>query len=182
MYRTTKTSLNQSKLSKYTDHSSVVALRTEADDNLPQIFAKLGYDQDFSLVDTKLALGYLTVAIAGFLYYLEKNYKFHDTKLVIGGAIFVYCVICGVMLFLSKGSQYKNNKYIGVKNGKKIAVFTLTESAFSPVYQVKVVFGENYESPVETEIPFIKVFDNFGFLNETEFQAHLEKLVAKKNQ
>lgn len=157
-------------------------MRTEADDNLSLIFDKLGYDQDFGLIDTKLALGYLTVAIAGFLFYLEKNYAFKDTKLIIGGSIALYGLICLVMMYFNKGVQYKDNKYIGSKNGKKIHVFTLTESEFSPVYHVKVVFDEKFDAPVEEKFPFTQVFDTFGFINEDEFKSHLEKILEKKSQ
>lgn len=157
-------------------------MRTEADDNLPLIFDKLGYDQDFGLIDIKLALGYLTVAIAGFLFYLEKNYPFKDTKLIIGGSIALYGLICLVMMYLNRGSQYKDNKYIGTKNGQKIHVFTLTESQFSPIYNVKVVFDEKFDGAVEDKIPFTKVFDTFGFLIEDEFKTHLEKILEKKSQ
>lgn len=157
-------------------------MRSEADDNLPLIFEKLGYEQDFRLVDAKLALGYLTVAIAGFLYYLEKKFAFHETKLVIAGAILVYFIICGAMMFLSQNAQYKNNKYVGTLKGKKVSVFTLTDSAYSPIYNVKIVFDDKLDGAVEEAIPFTKFFDLFGFLNESEFKAHVVKLLEKKTE
>lgn len=160
----------------------MVALRNETDDNLPQVFGKLGYEQDFRLIDIKLALGYLTVAIAGFLFYLEKRFAFKDTKLIIGGAIVVYAVICLVMYYLKSGAQYKNNKYIGKKDGKKVAVYTLTKSQFSPIYEIKVVFDDRLDGAVEVKIPFTKLFDSFGFLNEEELRNHVLQLLEKKTQ
>lgn len=122
------------------------------------------------------------MAIAGFLFYLEKKYAFKDTKLIIGGSIALYGLICLVMMYLNKGAQYKNNKYIGTKDGKKVHVFTLTESEFSPIYDVKVVFDEKFDAAVEEKIPFTQVFDTFGFLNEEAFKSHLEKMLEKKSQ
>lgn len=157
-------------------------MRTETDDTLPLVFDKLGYDQDFSLIDVKLALGYLTVAIAGFLFYLEKKFSFKDTKLVIGGAIGLYCVICMVMYYLSAGAQYRDNKYVGTKEGKKVSVFTLTDSVFSPIYKVKVVFDDNFQGAAEASIPFTQIFDSFGFLNEAELKTYLLNVLQKKSQ
>lgn len=160
----------------------MVALRTEADEHLAQVFDKLGYEQNFALIDTKLALGYLTVAIAAFLYYLEKKCAFRDTKAVIAGAILLYAAICAVMMYLSRSARYKDNKYVGTKDGKKVTVFALTASVYSPIYDVKIVFDDNYDGTIEGHIEFTKIFDTFGYLNEAEFKAHLESLLEKKNQ
>ncbi|KAM9886554.1 hypothetical protein OXX79_014115, partial [Metschnikowia pulcherrima] len=70
--------------------NSVAELRTAADDALPELFQQLGYEQTFTLIDIKLALGLSTVAIAGGLYYLEKKVPFKDSYYMIMASIAVY--------------------------------------------------------------------------------------------
>lgn len=139
----------------------------------------MGYEQQFGLVDLKLGLGLSTVAIACGLYLLEKTVPFKDSYWIIAGLVALYFAISGVLYFLTKGPGYKNNKYIGQSKTERVAVFT-DAAPFDPVYKVKIVVNDG--TPTETAIPFLKMFDSFGFLNEAECLLHLKAALAKKKQ
>lgn len=164
-----------------TNTSSIVDLRTAVDDFLPLCMERLGYRQSFALIDLKIALGYLTVAIAGFLFYLDKKMSFADTYYIIAGAVATYFVVSSVLYFFTSGPKYKNNKYIGHKGLQKVAVFTWTKG-YEPVYHVKVVTDDKFDGAVEKEVSFTEMFDAFGFLNEEAALAQLSKIVEKKSE
>lgn len=169
-------------MGKKVNLNSVVELRTAADDALPELFQQLGYDQSFTLPDLKLGLGLATVAIAGGLYYLEKNFLFKESYYIIVALIAVYAVISLVMYYLTNGKKYKDNKYIGYNDKKqKISVYTLAEP-YDPIYNVKVVINDNFSSPITKAVPFTKMFDAFGFLNFVESKQILGEILEKKGQ
>ncbi|KAJ8143876.1 hypothetical protein OY671_003009 [Metschnikowia pulcherrima] len=162
--------------------NSVAELRTAADDALPELFQQLGYEQKFTLIDIKLALGLSTVAIAGGLYYLEKKVPFKDSYYMIMASIAVYAVISGAMFYLSNGPKYKNIKYVGVKDNKqKVAVYTSAKT-YDPIYEVKMVFNDNFAGAISESVPFAKMFDAFGFLDHPETKSIFEKILEKKGQ
>lgn len=166
-------------MGKKVNLNSVTELKTETDEFLPQALLQLGYEQSFALIDLKLALGLVTVAISAFLYYLEKKVSFKDSYYVIAALISVYFIVSAVLYYLSKGPQYKDNTYIGYRKGHKISVYTWTKP-FEPVYRVKIVFGDGVV--FEEKIAFMKMFDEFGFLNEPEASAIFKSLLEKKAQ
>ncbi|OBA22312.1 hypothetical protein METBIDRAFT_11168 [Metschnikowia bicuspidata var. bicuspidata NRRL YB-4993] len=169
-------------MGKKVNLNSVAELRLAVDEALPELFQQLGYEQSFALGDLKLALGFSTVAIAGGLYYLEKNVSFNDSYYVIVALIALYAVISAAMYVLSNGKGYKNNKYIGFNEKKqKISVYALAEP-FDPIYDVKVVINDNFSAPVTESIPFAKMFDAFGFLNHEESKQIFRELLEKKQQ
>lgn len=142
---------------------------------------RLSYEQSFALVDTKLALGYLTVAIAGFLFYMDKKIPFKDSYYLVAGAVLVYFLLSTVLYFFTSGSQYKNNKYVGHKGEQKIAVYGWT-TGYEPVYNLKIVLNDKFDSPVEKQVPFTSMFDGFGYLNEEEVTKIIKELLEKKSQ
>ncbi|KAF3993583.1 hypothetical protein FT663_00253 [Candidozyma haemuli var. vulneris] len=137
--------------------------------------------QSFTLIDIKLGLGLVTVAIAGFLFWLDKNYSFNDSYYVIAGSVALYFVISTVLLYFTSGPGYKNNKYVGKKKKDTIAVFAWT-TKYDPIYNVKVVLNGNEQGAVTKEIPFNKIFDQFGYFNQDAAVQEFGDLVEKKSQ
>lgn len=162
-----------------TNSSSVVDLRNATDEYLPELLESLGYEQSFTLIDAKLGLGLLTVAIAGLLFYLDKHYSFKDTYYVIIGCIVVYFLISMAHLYLLSGPE-KNNKYVGYSDSKqKILVHTWT-SKYDPIYNVKLFVNDKEQA--DLQIPFTEFFDSFGYLNKEAFTGLLKTGLQKKRE
>lgn len=143
--------------------------------------AELGYEQSFTLIDTKLALGYGTVAIAGILFYMDKKLPFKDTYYCIVVCVVLYAIISAILYYYTSGPE-KNNKYVGYNDGKqKIAVHTWT-SKYDPIYNVKIVLNDNIESAILVDIPFTKFYDAFGFYNQGAFTELITKAMEKKSE
>lgn len=143
---------------------------------------QLGYEQSFTFSDIKLALGYSTVGIAAFLFYLDKKFTFNETYYVVAGLVALYGVISLVMYYLNSCAQYKNITYVGYnKSKKKIAVHTWS-TKYDPIYNVKIVIEDKAEGATEGAIPFSKFFDEFGYLNRDEFAKLVSATREKKEQ
>lgn len=121
------------------------------------------------------------MAIAGFLFWLEKNYSFKDTYYVIAGAVALYFVVSCVLLYFTSGPGYKNTKYVGTKKQDKIVVYGST-TKYDPIYNVRAVLNGNEQGAVTKEIPFNKVFDQFGYFNHEAAVREFGDLVEKKSQ
>lgn len=133
------------------------------------------------MIDIKLGLGCITVAIAGFLFWLDKNYPFKDTYYVIAGAVGLYFLVSCVLLYFTSGPGYKDNKYAGTKKQDRIVLYGWT-TKYDPIYNVKVVLNGNEQGAVTKEIPFNKVFDQFGYFNQEAAVREFGDLVEKKSQ
>lgn len=121
------------------------------------------------------------MAIAGFLFWLDKKYTFKDTYWIVFGSIVLYFLISVVMFVLNIAPGFKNNKYVGYNGKDKVAVFAST-TKYDPIYNVKIVRNDNEQSAVEAQIAFTKVFDGFGYLNHAAATEEFKTLLAKKTQ
>lgn len=165
-----------------TINSSVVQLRTTCDDNLHASLSELGYTQSFSLIDTKLALGYLTVVIAGLLYIVDKKFGFEKTYNVTVISVVLYFLISAILYYLTSTKNYKNVKYIGHdESNNKILVATWTQK-YDPIYHIKIRFNDNEDSAVVSSFEFMKVFDAFGYYKQDELTRLIKNEIEKVNK
>ncbi|ODV83355.1 hypothetical protein CANARDRAFT_25160 [[Candida] arabinofermentans NRRL YB-2248] len=166
-------------MSKKININSIVALRTECDDHLPVILTKLGYSQSFALVDFKLAVGYLCVAISGLLYYLEKQYDndfgnleyVNYTKILVA----IFFTLNSVWYLFGKFIE-KDIKFVGTKGTKKLTVSSKVKSKYDPVYSLVFAIGEE---TFQDTIEFKTVFTEDGFLDYAVFAEKVGADVAK---
>lgn len=167
---------------KLTGISSIVQLRATCDDNLHASLSELGYTQSFSLIDTKLALGYLTVVIAGLLYVVDKKFGFEKTYNVTVLSVILYFLISGILFYLTSTKKYKNVKYIGYdESNKKILVATWTNK-YDPIYHLKIRFNDDESLAIVTSFEFMKVFDAFGYYKQDELTRLLKNELDKINK
>jgi hypothetical protein len=152
---------------------SVPALRTEADEHLSEVFDSFGYTESFKLIDTKLALGYLSVALAALMYYIEKQYKndFTNKKYVSYLQILVagFFIIQSIIFLFGKFVE-KNIKYTGAKKGKAITVSTFIKTKTDPIYRITIK-SDNISN--EFSIPFKDIFFDDGFLSMDAFKTKI---------
>lgn len=156
-------------------------LRNKTDEELPAVLSTLGFSQSFTLVDLKLGLGVATVAIAGFLFYVEKKLSFNEAYYIIAGSLVLYFLVSAVLWYFTNAPGYKNLKYVGVNGSQEIRVYT-NSPKLDPVYEVKVVIDQRQASPVEGKIPFTKLFDGFGYFNHDAAVEQLRSFIEKKVQ
>lgn len=159
-------------------------LRTTCDDNIVLSTSELGYTQSFKLVDTKLATGLISVAIAGLLFYVDKKYGFVATYNVTVASVCVYGALSLFYYYLAYHPQYKNNKFVGyADNGEKLLIAGWSKK-HTPTYYVRLDLEKNgHLSTSEASIEFTKLFDGFGYYKQeamTVFlKAEIEKLQNK---
>ena len=143
---------------------------------MSEVLGRLGFTESFTFGDIKLALGLLTVAIAGILFAVEKKYSFDDGYKTTVALVTLYFVISGVLLYFTSG-KYKNIKYIGNndESNTKVEIVTWTEK-YDPLYHLKIrINGEEKVSKIE----FMKVFDSFGGYQENELVELIGKEIDK---
>lgn len=156
---------------------SVPGLKSESDEHLATVFDTLGYTESFTVVDIKLILGYLSVASAGLMYYLDKKFKndFNNKNYVfyIQVLVGIFFTLQFIWYLFSKFVE-KNIKYIGVKKGKTIKVITSTKSKSDPNYQLIInIDGKNHN----LTIPFKDIFFDDGFLSIDAFKEKITTFV-----
>ncbi|ODV77738.1 uncharacterized protein CANTADRAFT_91201 [Suhomyces tanzawaensis NRRL Y-17324] len=162
---------------KKTNLNSINDLRQATDENLSSVLSEFGYDESFLLVDTKLALGYLTVIIAGLLYYLDKKYSFQELYYVNLVAVVVYFLISGALLLINR--RNKDVKYVGkTSKGEKIVISGWTDK-FAPEYNIRVVVNGNEKNAAQTALEFKSFFDIIGYFNRDEFAKLLKVEIEK---
>ncbi|GMM46552.1 hypothetical protein DAPK24_031270 [Pichia kluyveri] len=156
---------------------SVPAMRVEADEHLGDVFETLGYTESFKYSDTKLILGYSSVALAGLMYYLEKKFKndFTDRTYVsyLQLAVVSFFIVQFVLYCFTKFVE-KGVKYHGTKKNKSISVFTSTKSKFDPNYNITLKLDGNTH---KTTIPLNELFFDDGFLSIDAFKSKITGFV-----
>ncbi|KAK6201539.1 signal peptidase complex subunit 2 [Scheffersomyces amazonensis] len=163
---------------KKTNLDSVTDLRQTTDDNLPAALTELGYDQSFKLIDTKLALGSVTVVIAGLLFLVDKKYEFNESYNITVISILLYAIFSGILLYLNR--VYKDVKYIGYNSkGEKITIAGWTKK-FDPIYYTKITLND--KTTIESQLEFKKFFDTLGYFNREAFVTVLKGQITKKSQ
>lgn len=145
---------------------------------MSSVLSELGYDESFKLIDTKLALGYSTVIIAGLLYYIDKKYSFQEAYNVTAISVVVYFLISGILSYLKWTN--KDVKYVGyTPKGRKITISGWTEN-YDAIYKTRIVIDN--QSPVQADFEFGKFFDILGYFNRDAFLALLKMEIEKKDE
>ncbi|AWU73832.1 hypothetical protein CAS74_001638 [Pichia kudriavzevii] len=154
---------------------SVPALKGECDVHIADVFGSLGYEESFGLMDTKLIIGYTSVAIAGLMYYLEKQYKndFTNAEYVYYLQILVgfFFTLQGILYLFSKFIE-RDIKYRGTKKGKTVTVSTSTKSKTNVNYKMDIEIDHKHH---ECVFPLNEVFFDDGYLSMDAFK---EKIVT----
>jgi hypothetical protein len=98
---------------------SLPDLKNTSDDALPNYLNSLGFKQEHTLTDVRLALGYSAVVIAGVLFYFDWKFGWDETKPYTLPAVVIYFLLNGVftywLLWVEKGIVY-----VGTKDKTKV--------------------------------------------------------------
>lgn len=152
-------------------------------ETLEHMMAKAGWQQSFKSEFFRLGLGYAAVAVALYVYYLEKNVPFRDSRFFIGFLCLIYFA-CTWFAWLWERTYERNAFYIGTKDGVTawIASKYPKNSSVLEISATKSV-GGNVESQKLT-FEFASVVDRYSVVHQEELApvvTYLELSAEKKN-
>lgn len=150
---------------------------TTSDENLASAFGELGYSESFALTDTKLALGYLTVLIAGLIFLGDKKYEFNEIYYITAFLVVLYSIISLILMYFTSHKKYKNVKFVGYNDdNNKIVVVTWTEK-YDPIYNVEIRIDDDKQIK-KFKLEFAKFFDAFGYYKRDEFIKLIKEQIS----
>ncbi|KAI0404444.1 microsomal signal peptidase 25 kDa subunit-domain-containing protein [Xylaria palmicola] len=153
-------------------------LKNTSDDAIPNYLNSLGFKQDHSLVDTRLALGYGAFAVAAACFLWDYKLGFEDTKWWTAVAVALYAIINGALTiwitFVEKSAVYQG----AASDGTKITVSTSTKKN-NPTYYVVVDVAPRIGAGAQIEFSrsFTEWFDAQGHFVALPFQTMLATTV-----
>lgn len=154
-------------------------LRNELDEHIHESMSTLGFEESFVSTDIRLALGFISVALAGLMYWLEKKYKNNFTnKEYVGYTtnLVVLYFIVQLILFLYEKLSVEKCKYVGYKKEKKVEISTWTteETGQEP----SIDFEFDHEGVIaNTSVGVSKFFYEDGYLNLDSLTKKLSELL-----
>jgi hypothetical protein len=110
----------ESKISPY----SLNDLKNTTDDALGNYLRGLSFKQDNTKLDVRLALGYVSVIIAGVIFYADWKLGWEATKGWTAVAVAAYAVLNGSFTYWMWAVE-KGLVFEGSKNGEKVGVVIL---------------------------------------------------------
>lgn len=100
-------------------HAPRTDLKNTSDDAIPNYLNSLKFQQDYRLVDTRLALGYSAFAIAAACFVWDYKLGFEGTKWYTAAAVVLYSILNGALTlwitFVEKGTVYQGTAPDGTK-------------------------------------------------------------------
>ncbi|KAK9454193.1 signal peptidase complex subunit 2 [Dipodascopsis uninucleata] len=144
--------------------ASLSDLKNATDDEIVKILTDGGYQQTFSLVDVRLGLGFLSVAVAGAVGAYDYVIGFDKAKNWTTFGVAIYLAL-NILLTLWIVRVEKGVFFQGFKGNAKITVSS-SITKYVPVYEL-VVKSESPESTSElksTRKPFNEFFNTDGFI------------------
>lgn len=159
---------------------SLTELKNGSDDFIPVALQKLGYTQNHSLLDTRLALGYLGVVAAALAGAYDYRVGFEKAKGFTLAGVLVYFIFYGAMnfwqFFIESGTVYK-----GSKGDLEITIKTSTEKT-SPTYSTRISLhtaAGTADVEVSRHELFTKWFDCDGNIVTEPLSTWLSLLVSE---
>ncbi|KAF1825937.1 uncharacterized protein K489DRAFT_291682, partial [Dissoconium aciculare CBS 342.82] len=111
-------------------------LKNTTDDALGNYLRGLSFQQDNSKLDVRLALGYVSVIIAGVIFYADWKLGWEATKGWTAVAVAAYAVLNGGFTYWMWAVE-KGLVFEGSKNGKKIVILS-SQKKHDPTYYLDV--------------------------------------------
>ncbi|KAI0899403.1 SPC25-domain-containing protein [Annulohypoxylon nitens] len=147
-------------------------LKNTSDDAIPNYLNSLGFKQNNTLLDTRLALGYGAFAVAAACFLWDYKLGFESTKYYTAGAVALYALLNGALTywigFVEKGIIYQGT----APDGTKISISTSTKKNI-PTYNLKITSIPAKGSPTTIKLArsFTEWFDSQGHFIARPFQT-----------
>ena len=115
----------EGKISPY----SLNDLKNTTDDALGNYLRGLSFKQDNTKLDVRLALGYVSVIIAGAIFYADWKLGWEATKGWTAVAVAAYAVLNGAFTYWTWAVE-KGLVFEGSKNGKKVGIMLFIQCVY----------------------------------------------------
>ncbi|AGO12462.1 AaceriAER112Cp [[Ashbya] aceris (nom. inval.)] len=161
---------------------SAPEVHTAIEESLPAVFSRLGYKQDFRLLDTRLLLGYLTAITAAISFVLDRKFKWGDVLIYQQVLVGLYVVLSAAFWVFSRYGE-RHAVYQGQRGKERITVRLQSEPS-SEYNLVTLEDGAGGQLEARLAAPAIFSADGhlqFGKLHRW-FEEQLGLLVQKKRQ
>lgn len=152
------------------------------DDYVPESFNRLGYTQNFSLIDTKLTIGYSIAIVAAASFLLDKKLGHNNVIGYQQCLVAAYAILSTIFWYFKKFTE-DNTIYQGKnKDGETISLKRVYKEGY-PTYTATF---KNHADQITIDLEVEKMFDNTGYL-QTDLlhrwiKDQLEILKSKKNK
>ncbi|CAK1355450.1 hypothetical protein CB0940_00828 [Cercospora beticola] len=165
----------ESRISPY----NLADLKNTTDDALGNYLRSLGFVQDNSKLDVRLALGYVSVVIAGATFVADYKLGWEATKIWTAVAVAAYALLSAAMTYWMWAVE-KGLVFEGTRSGKKISIFSRTKK-HDPTYYLEIhassLSNANDTSTREIKVPFTTWFTQDGYFVAKPFQQWLASSV-----
>lgn len=158
--------------------ASVKDMQVNCDEHIPSVLGR-DFQQDFKLIDTKLILIYISIAISGVTFYLDKKFKndfknkfYYDTTVYLVVAFYVFTTLT----YLYSTRITKDIKYVGTDSKQnKVTIATKILNNYDPHYIIDI---ELNGKKLEISKKFTELYNKDGFLQLDAFKTTLTDQIS----
>lgn len=166
---------------------SIGEVAQRLDDEVPIVFHRLGYEQSFKLIDTKLFIGYSIATVAGISFILDKKFGHNNVIQCQRILVIIYFVLSFIFWYFKKFVE-ASTLYIG-KNSKEntTIVFKREYKEAVPIYKTVFILKDqqNQSKSSSVDLQVNKVFNEKGYLQTELFfqwvKKQVENMESKKD-
>ncbi|KAK9467223.1 signal peptidase complex subunit 2 [Lipomyces arxii] len=153
--------------------NSIPDLKNATDDEIVKILETKGFKQTFTLIDVRLAIGFLSVfvaaAVGGYDYYVGFEAAKYYTTIGVATYFVLNTILTSWLMFVEKGTFYQ-----GFKSSHKISVKSFTKK-YTPVYEIHV--SSKFKS-IDAKLQFTEYFNTDGEIVNQPLERWLDTLLA----
>ncbi|KAK9463345.1 microsomal signal peptidase 25 kDa subunit [Lipomyces oligophaga] len=158
--------------------SSTADMKTALDEDIIKYLTEAGYQQNFSLIDVRLGLGFTAVAVAGAVGYYDSKFGFEAAKQVTTIGVIIYFVL-NSLLTLWVWLVEKRIIFVGKKAEETISLSTQLRK-YQTSYLVEI---KRKTFSADGKIEITQVFDSDGKISGKALHEFIDGLLDdKKNQ
>ncbi|AMD19892.1 HCL259Wp [Eremothecium sinecaudum] len=167
-------------MNKQVNVYAIPDLHTAIDEALPSVFSRLGYNDNYRLIDMKLAIGYSIAAVAGISFILDRKFKWEEVLIYQKFLVGLYAILSAIfwvfMNFVERGVVYQ-----GDNNEESIIIKTEFKKN-EPICEVTFIDGNGKE--MVSNLAAVNVFNEYGYLQFNAlfswFEEQVKLLKSKK--
>lgn len=142
----------------------------------------LGYKESHKLVDTRLALGYLSAALAAGTFYIEKHYTFKEGFNYTAILVALYFFVVGLTILHSKFVE-KNIIYRGSNKEGQFLEIRGKFNKNEPVYDLTITKKKDGKvEEIQRGLEYTVIYDKFGNLHLKQLQDWFKETLASKSK
>lgn len=174
-------------MSKPVNVYSIGEVAQRLDDEVPIVFHRLGYEQSFKLIDTRLFIGYSIAIVAGISFILDKKFGHNDVIQYQRILVIAYFVLSFIFWYFKKFVE-GSTLYIGKNNKDNTTIiFKRDYKEAVPIYKTVFILKDkqNQSKSSNIDLQINKVFNENGYLQTELFfqwvKKQVENMESKKD-